>query len=453
MNKKIKKITEKASNFLNGYSQFVNMPESAPFFKLFDDFIDEVENTFEPLVTYNLGDEHKPNAHYYQFWLNKDQMLYIKNDFGISAWFVFLFTEGKFCSLYSTGKYYYDCRSRDWRERMQAPAYVFSDEKLERYTDAFRDLYSLYETVKNNYAPYIENLQTSVVAYKRRTGVISRKTFVELNRKLPNEHKDDMLEWLDNPENAKLIERCLCYLCTLITPIEHVTTRSYFEACKAYYMANPNQFNKEKLYRYEGERHKHNASLLPAEATGKDWYYNYADGRDDGLMNVDEDSHEDYLEWRDEKGKYEFNGHHPWEIERGMSVSLDAHLQICDMQKRNRVADEQVRRQGGYCFILSWHPLKLLAAVQGFVHMRDLGMPVVIDDHESLERLLKTEDYIGIEELRGDIVHVNEYDWAEKCYGKICDCRFLPARNTLQFIRKVIWKPIEYNKLLEHCPN
>jgi len=353
------------------------------------------------------------------------------------------------CPLYSTGKFYCEYGSFDWRDRMQPYADALSDENLKRYTSAFHNLYFLYESVKNNYAAYIENLQTKLVGYKRRTGVISRKSFIELNRKLPDEDKDDMLEWLDNSENSGLVEKCLCCLDIPVKPVEKITSGQFFEACKAYYQANPDLFNKEKLYRCENKGNKYGTIISPAEATGKDWYYNYADGRDDGLMNIDEDSHEDYLEWRERRGKYEFNGGHPWEIERGWCLSLDAHLQIIDIKESNSIESGQVPEKWGYCFILSWHPLKLPAVVKGFVYMRELGIPVIIHKSNCLKRILKMEDYIGIEKARGDIIYAHGYGWAEKGYGKICDCRFLPNCHILKFIRKIIWKPLEYNKLLK----
>jgi len=160
------------------------------------------------------------------------------------------------------------------------------------------------------------------------------------------------------------------------------------------------------------------------KASAKDWYRNFADGRDDGLTEVDEDSHTDYLEWAAQRGKYCFNGHHPWEIERGASVSLDMHLYI------------KKESDNGYCFLLSFHPLRVPELVKGFVRMRTLGIPVEINDNEKLYKLLKCEDYIGIVEECGDIIHRS---------GDIFDRRHLPYKSA-SFIKKIIWEPIWYNK-------
>jgi hypothetical protein len=61
-----------------------------------------------------------------------------------------------------------------------------------------------------------------------------------------------------------------------------------------------------------------------------------------------------------------------------------------------------------------------------------LGIPVEIIDNENLYRLLRCEDYIGIIEERGDIIHR---------YGDVFDRRHLPHKSA-SFIKKIIWEPI-----------
>ena len=85
-----------------------------------------------------------------------------------------------------------------------------------------------------------------------------------------------------------------------------------------------------------------------------------------------------------------------------------------------------------------FHPLRTPELVKGFVRMRTLGIPVEINDNEKLYKLLKCEDYIGIVEERGDIIHRS---------GDIFDLRHLPYRSA-SFIKKIIWEPIWCNKKL-----
>jgi hypothetical protein len=253
-----------------------------------------------------------------------------------------------------------------------------------------------------------------LVSYKKRKGIIPRKTYIELNRKLPEDYQDRVSAWLDDTANASIIQKCLKYLKTPIEYIEEITTRQFFEACKTYYQANPDRFKtREFMKSYPN-------------ASAKEWYRKFADGRDDGLTDVDEESYTDYLEWAAERGKYCFNGHHPWEIERGASVSLDAHLYI-----KNKV-------DKGYCFALSFHTLKVPELVKGYVRMRKSGIPVEIFYCEKLEKILRHEDNIGIIEEHRDIIHGSGLD--------VFDYRHLPDKSA-GFIRKIIWEPIAYNKI------
>jgi hypothetical protein len=319
------------------------------------------------------------------------------------------------CSLFTTGVYCQRYGSYGWDEK--GKFYEMSKENEKRCKQAFDKIFSAYKAIKNNYEEYIELLNTKLVSYKKRNGIISRKAYIELNRKLPEDHQDGVSAWLDDAANASVIQKCLKYLRTPIKHIEKITTRQFFEACKAYYQANPDWFNAKEFLKRN------------PRASAKDWYSKFADGRDDGLTNVDEDSHEDYLEWAAERGKFCFNGHHPWEIERGMSVTLDAHLYI------KKETDK------GYCFELSFHPFRIPQLVKGFVRMRNLGIPVEIYDYKNLEKILKCEDYIGIVEEHGDIIH--KYDRGDDVF----ECKHLPSYRSIGFIKKITWEPIKYNLL------
>jgi DNA-dependent RNA polymerase auxiliary subunit epsilon len=61
---------------------------------------------------------------------------------------------------------------------------------------------------------YIELLNAKLVSYKKRKGVISRKIYIELNRKLPEDCQDRVSAWLDDAANADIIQKCLKYLRT-----------------------------------------------------------------------------------------------------------------------------------------------------------------------------------------------------------------------------------------------
>jgi hypothetical protein len=404
-------MSETELNAINYFSHFKRAPQMDFYYKMFEKLLSEIEKNFEPHIAYSLAKPSEADSYSYEFWFSKTALLSIRKqkDPNKWNWYVSLCN----CSLFSTSIYSQRYGSYHWNEKENLSYEILNDNKR-KCKQAFDKLFSAYKIIKNNYEEYIELLNAKLVSYKKRKGVISRKIYIELNRKLPEDCQDRVSAWLDDVANADIIQKCLKYLRTPIKHINKITTRQFFEACKAYYQANPDWFNVDKFLKSH------------PKASAKDWYRNFADGRDDGLTDVDEDSHTDYLKWEAQRGKYCFNGHHPWEIERGSSVSLDAHLYI------KKEPDKS------YCFLLSFHPLRTPELVKGFVRMRTLGIPVEIIDNENLYRLLRCEDYIEIIEERGDIIHKS---------GDIFDRRHLPHKSA-SFIKKIIWEPIEYNKKL-----
>jgi len=55
--------------------------------------------------------------------------------------------------------------------------------------------------------------------------IIPRKTFIEQNRKLPEDYQDRVCAWLDDAANANVIRKCLKFLKTPIEYMDKVTLR------------------------------------------------------------------------------------------------------------------------------------------------------------------------------------------------------------------------------------
>ena len=233
------KMSETELHVINHFSLFKHHPQIDFYYKMFERFLSDIEKTFKPHIDYRLDSSSEIDSYIYEFWLNKTTSLYIRKqkDLGKWDWLILLCGGYYNCILFTTGAYSQGYGNRGWEEKSNLNYGISKDNKA-KCKQAFDKFFSVYKAIKNNYAEFIELLNSKLVSYKKRKGVIPRKTFIELNRKLPEEYQDRVSAWLDDTANAGVIQKCLKYLKTPINRIDKVTTRQFFEACKAYYQAN-----------------------------------------------------------------------------------------------------------------------------------------------------------------------------------------------------------------------
>ena len=79
-----------------------------------------------------------------------------------------------------------------------------------------------------------------------------------------------------------------------------MTSNEFFEYCRVAYLA--------------GQREDDH---VDANLSGREMYERYADGTDEGLLQIDGDSKEEFAAWIDGKHPKKTSGSHPWEIKRG----------------------------------------------------------------------------------------------------------------------------------------
>jgi hypothetical protein len=188
--------------------------------------------------------------------------------------------------------------------------------------------------------------------------------------------------------------------------LPQMTAGNFFEYCKIGYVAN----------KYK------NSDFLPT----KDLYKKNADGRHDGLLDLDEDSAEAFFDWVHDK---QFRGGHPWEVCRGGNsthISLYAH-----------------HDDGGWHLSLagfSW--IRSVETVRFYMALVAKGVPVFLYDGAELAEMLTGADYIGI---------VPENVKPAYCGSmfpeKILDFMNLPFEDTEAIIEAAQWYPIPQIKL------
>lgn len=161
-----------------------------------------------------------------------------------------------------------------------------------------------------------------------------------------------------------------------------ITARDFYEACAVCYRAN--ELKPRECFWFkesESERQRYGTP------TPKELYYTYADGRDNGMMNVPMDDPEAFEEWLEDKGPYyEFNGSHPWEIVPAGSLAFSIHLFV-----------HRDRDREGFCFSLSGSQFSTsVETIRMYLALNDAGIPVILNDAKILAARFTETDRIGI---------------------------------------------------------
>lgn len=165
-----------------------------------------------------------------------------------------------------------------------------------------------------------------------------------------------------------------------------------------------------------------------AELTPREQYYRNADGRDDGLKDIDPDSPEAFLEWLDDRQR----GGHPFEVCRGGNsthISLYVH-----------------HDENSYSFLLvgeAW--TRTVEIVKFYLALREAGIPVEIHNGDLLAARLTGEEKIGVVP-DGVIPAYRQSDFPGE---DIIDFMNLPFEDGDLLVPYCVWKPEPEVRLAE----
>lgn len=168
--------------------------------------------------------------------------------------------------------------------------------------------------------------------------------------------------------------------------MQYVTARWFFEACQTCYLAAGYEPRKSWKFSDTNEEHQRYNG-----ASAKEAYYMFADGRDDGLVNVPIDDVESFEEWLEKEGQYyDFCGGHPWEVVSSMSTETSIHLYVGKIDRRDM---EKI----GYYLVLSGSSMwRTAEVVKMYVALYRAGYPVRLMDAKTIAERLTESDYIGV---------------------------------------------------------
>ena len=119
---------------------------------------------------------------------------------------------------------------------------------------------------------------------------------------------------------------------------------------------------------------------------GRDMYKLFADNRHEGLLDINENSEEEFAEWIDGTHPAKSGGGHPWEIKRGGNTT---HI--------NLAVYRPYLSKSGFIIELQGASIGRLAeTIKMFLAIHEAGLPITISDADSVRQRLLAQDNIGI---------------------------------------------------------
>lgn len=234
-------------------------------------------------------------------------------------------------------------------------------------------------------------------SYKNRFGVINRsdywKIYPEIKNNLLNEISqkeiDDFIKNASDKTNFR---------------IKHMTSGKYFECVGLVYK---------------------NIGYDIGNLTNKELYLKYADGRDEGLSKIDENSSNEFDKWYNDDSKF---GGHPWEIIRGHSF-LRVNLCVGHDNK------------GYYLFLDGTKILRKVEIAKIYLVLHKNNIPIEIYSADTIKNAFKGNDYIGI--VPNEIMPIE----CGRYFKKYNPTEFIHMKDEKIF-KYIKWEPLDKVELL-----
>ena len=167
------------------------------------------------------------------------------------------------------------------------------------------------------------------------------------------------------------------------TKRESMTANDFFDYCKIAYIAG-----------------KRTDDHVDEKLSGREMYQRYADGRDEGLLEIDPESMEEFADWIDDKHPKKSRGGHPWEIKRGGNTT---HIDLS-------VTRPFHYRKEGFQVCLGGASIgRLRETICMFLAICDAGLPITISDPIGIRKRLLAQDNIGIIPSHDSLHRANQH--------------------------------------------
>ncbi len=197
--------------------------------------------------------------------------------------------------------------------------------------------------------------------------------------------------------------------------VDTLSAADYFEYCRIAYIAG-----------------KRKDESLDERLTGREMYERYADGRHEGLLDIDEDSLEEFADWIDGTHPKRIGGGHPWEIKRGGNTT---HINL-SVRRPSYGAKE------GYLVELCGASSSRLAeTVKMVLALVEASKPIMFTDAEGIRSRLLAQDNIGIVPENGSLHRANQRFPSDQNVYDVLHYRSL-GRYKKRMIPFIAWEPL-----------
>ena len=199
------------------------------------------------------------------------------------------------------------------------------------------------------------------------------------------------------------------------TELESLTANEYFNYCKIAYIAAKREDEK-----------------VDETLSGRELYRMFADGRDDGLLEIDGDSQQEFADWIDGKHPKKGMGGHPWEIKRGGNTT---HITLAVYRPRYSQHNRFVIELCGEAWTRFAETLKMLYAIH------KAGLPITITNPESVRKRLLAQDNVGIIPSYDSYHRANQYFPAKQDVFEVLHYKDL-GRYKRRITPFITWEPL-----------
>ncbi len=160
------------------------------------------------------------------------------------------------------------------------------------------------------------------------------------------------------------------FLKTENTKVSSMTADDYFQYCRIAYIAG-----------------KRKEETVDESLSGREMYSRYADGRHEGLLDIDPGSEQEFADWIEGKHPKRKGGGHPWEIKRGGNTT---HIDLT-------VSRPSSYRQEGFKVELRGESIgRMVETMRMFLAIHEAKLPISIANPEGVRKRLLAQDNIGI---------------------------------------------------------